>query len=587
MYKGVATICRIIAAMLVFCGMALGVAAQNNPQHIDDSLYPLYQRAYQVRKSASCLPLADSLRRAAVAIGDRHGELSALSIAFIHEFYKKDNQAAVDRTIRPLMDQARKYGLWSYYYYALSNQISYYVREHRYIEAFLALDEQTALAHRQNNRSGIYRSYRMQGIIQQYRSELSQAIACFEKAAEYARANLDRHDEAIDLNSIADCYRMMGDDGRMYATAVKSMQVAATQATHNEAARYAAYAAFMQGRDDEFSRQYGYVLLNEKDGENASSVMRLALRAAKGMVDRRYDDAMVDIEAMKKVSSTECRRLAVEYYRRRGDHARSLECMQLLLNSHYTMGERIAQYDVASKDRIFRDQHVEAERQRIQNANTRLRLDNVQATLRNSSLELDRARDAAQLARAASRRDSLLFSHQRLRERQLRSSLAAQKMASQAERRRIRTERAVLLSAMALAMIGLFMTLAYALYRRRAAVRLRAANEQLAQSVGMLNDALYRAKASERMKTMFLQNMGPDLRAPLGDIAWCSRQLTDGHDDSTTRLTLAARIADASERLTSQVHKILDLTDRQSAMHTAKIVIMALAVAATSVAVPT
>lgn len=63
-----------IFVVLIFLGMVCPVCAQNNPQKINDKLYPLYVKAYNMRKDAASLPLADSLRQASIAIGDRYGE---------------------------------------------------------------------------------------------------------------------------------------------------------------------------------------------------------------------------------------------------------------------------------------------------------------------------------------------------------------------------------------------------------------------------------------------------------------------------------------------------------------------------------
>lgn len=83
-----------IYVMLIFLGMAFSVSAQNNPQKINDKLYPLYIKAYNMRKQAASQPLADSLRQAAIAIGDRYGECFALQVKFLYEYYKPNNYHA-------------------------------------------------------------------------------------------------------------------------------------------------------------------------------------------------------------------------------------------------------------------------------------------------------------------------------------------------------------------------------------------------------------------------------------------------------------------------------------------------------------
>ena len=59
-------ICRrgVLVAVLALSGMARTACAQNNPQRISDRFYPMYVRAYNMRKSPACLAVADSLHKA-------------------------------------------------------------------------------------------------------------------------------------------------------------------------------------------------------------------------------------------------------------------------------------------------------------------------------------------------------------------------------------------------------------------------------------------------------------------------------------------------------------------------------------------
>lgn len=87
--------------------MATTAIAQNNDEKINDKLYPLYTKAFNLRKSADCLPLADSLLRAATAIDDRHGVIAALSIKMRHEYFKLNNLARLEQSMKPLIKKPR------------------------------------------------------------------------------------------------------------------------------------------------------------------------------------------------------------------------------------------------------------------------------------------------------------------------------------------------------------------------------------------------------------------------------------------------------------------------------------------------
>lgn len=163
-----------IYVMLIFLGMVFSVSAQNNPQKINDKLYPLYIKAYNMRKQAASQPLADSLRQAAIAIGNRYGECFALQVKFLYEYYKPNNFRHFDQSLQAYMDKVLSYGMDRFYFYAVSMKTFYYTREKRYLEGFLYLQEQTKIAESKNNHYRICMLHRMTGVIQHSRGELWQ-----------------------------------------------------------------------------------------------------------------------------------------------------------------------------------------------------------------------------------------------------------------------------------------------------------------------------------------------------------------------------------------------------------------------------
>lgn len=92
------------------------------------------------------------------------------------------------------------------------------------------------------------------------------------------------------------------------------------------------------------------------------------------------------------------------------------------------------------------------------------------------------------------------------------------------------------------------------------------ANAKLDKSINELNVAMDRAQESERLKTLFLQNMSDDLRTPLNAIVGFSRLLT--HDDNglneDEKKEIAQGIVDNSEVLTTLVNDILDMAEQRS-----------------------
>lgn len=187
-------------------------------------------------------------------------------------------------------------------------------------------------------------------------------------------------------------------------------------------------------------------------------------------------------------------------------------------------------------------------------------------TLNNSSLELNRTREAARLAKIEREHNQLRYNHQQLRNKQLSDSIASQRLLSQARERQLRIEHFTQFLIIAVALVLMLLTTIHVFRKRFLVKRLNDANAKLDKSINELNVAMDRAQESERLKTLFLQNMGDDLRTPLKAIVGLSRLLT--HDDNglndDEKKEIAQGIVDNSEVLTTLVNDILDMAEQRS-----------------------
>lgn len=209
---------------------------------------------------------------------------------------------------------------------------------------------------------------------------------------------------------------------------------------------------------------------------------------------------------------------------------------------------------------------LEAEREQMIERNMQLQLTNAQMTLNNSSLELNRTREAARLAKIEREHNQLHYNHQQLRNKQLSDSIASQCLLSQARERQLRIEHFTQFLIIAVALVLMLLTTIHVLRKRFLVKRLNDANAKLDKSINELNVAMNRAQESERLKTLFLQNMSDDLRTPLNAIVGFSRLLT--HDDNglneDEKKEIAQGIVDNSEVLTTLVNDILDMAEQRS-----------------------
>lgn len=198
--------------------------------------------------------------------------------------------------------------------------------------------------------------------------------------------------------------------------------------------------------------------------------------------------------------------------------------------------------------------------------NMQLQLTNAQMTLNNSSLELNRTREAARLAKIEREHNQLRYNHQQLRNKQLSDSIASQRLLSQARERQLRIEHFTQFLIIAVALVLMLLTTMHVLRKRFLVKRLNHANANLDKSINELNVAMDRAQESERLKTLFLQNMGDDLRTPLNAIVGFSRLLTrdDNGLNEDEKKEIAQGIVDNSEVLTTLVNDILDMAEQRS-----------------------
>ena len=158
------------------------------------------------------------------------------------------------------------------------------------------------------------------------------------------------------------------------------------------------------------------------------------------------------------------------------------------------------------------------------------------------------------------------YNHQQLRNKQLSDSIASQRLLSQARERQLRIEHFTQFLIIAVALVLMLLTTMHVLRKSFLVKCLNHANAKLDKSINELNVAMDRAQESERLKTLFLQNMGDDLRTPLNAIVGFSRLLTrdDNGLNEDEKKEIAQGIVDNSEVLTTLVSDILDMAEQRS-----------------------
>ncbi len=549
----------LLLALLFFVGMASAAFAQNNEEKINDKLYPLYVRAFNLRKSDACIPIADSLQRAAIAIGDRNGEMAALSIKLRHEYFKPNNLSGLEKAMKPMMQKAKEYGMKHEFYAPITLKVAYYAKSDRYVEALLYLNEKIGNAKKRNDTEGEMELLRMKGLILQYRMDMTQAVDCFLDAIERYKATGFTKHVFREYLSICDCYRMMGEEENVVKYAEEALKHCSTDLERGYVYIYLAYGYFMTGKDREFEEAYRLAKANRGETDNTFAVMNKALETCKAIYDGDEERTRHWMDEVNKVSPNEANRLSIAYCTRKGDYRKAVEHMKEVVRLRNKDLEDVMLYDKRSEESIYSDQKLKAERQRVLAHNTLLKLGNAQMELRNTSLELGRQRSMVILTQTLADKNALTFNNKKLTERQLKDAIKAQQIKQQAKRHRMQVQNVIQTTLIIFGILVVLTILAYNFRKEWVARKLAAANGQLAGTIEDLNNAKEKAQESERMKTMFLQNMSHEIRTPLNAIVGFANVLTymGGDYDKEEKKTMAKYISDNSELLITLVNDIL------------------------------
>ena len=112
-----------ILILLLLTGLCISAGAQNNPYKIDDSLYPIFQRAIKWRTQPQGLLIADTLYAEATQKKDKKAQCLALTIP-VSFYLSTNNYEKLEQAATRAKEEARKNNYLQYYYSACTNEIN-------------------------------------------------------------------------------------------------------------------------------------------------------------------------------------------------------------------------------------------------------------------------------------------------------------------------------------------------------------------------------------------------------------------------------------------------------------------------------
>ena len=558
---------RYIALTVVLLLMGCGLScAQNNYYKMNDDLYADYQKAYKMRKTEEGRALAESIIRRAVKAGDKNGEVVAMTIPFLYEFYKPDNLAAVEQQANRLLTKAKEYEAWAVYFFAVSNKVNYLVRLHLYVHALIYAYEQKEFAEQNNIKTGIRDIYYMIGTVQQYREEYVDAVKNYQLYIDYAKQNLKRSNVTDGYLAICDCYRKTS----LYDI-MRREALAAEESCNSAYDRYdvrvqQCYANFMTGHYKDFRTDYAWIQTHQNDNRGLRDIVQRAIKVCKAIDDRDYNDAEIMINEINKESEFESLRLAIALNLHRGDYKNASRLRWNLIDIFTYSAHSMVSNDRQSLQDKLTINANSIKKQRLDALNTQLQLDNTQLLLTNSRLQLSRANDTTRLANILAEQNLQKLQQQEISTNLLKDSIKQQQQLQAIETAHNNSTKRGESIILAIMLIIIVVTIIYVNNQRRQAKTMRQGISQLHNNIRDLNVSRYKAQENEMMKTGFLQNMSHEIRTPLNAIVGFSNILSTMGDDLTDeeRAEYIKYIIDNSNLLTTLVDDILVITDLQT-----------------------
>lgn len=523
---------RLLLTAVVWIVVGISGMAQNNPYKINDSLYTLYQKAYNKRFTPECLDLSRILYDKAVEIGDKKAQCLALVIPLQH-YRVTDSEANFENAVKALQEKAIQTGYNQYFYFAMTTKVNYLVNRKHFHEAYAYVEKMNAYARKNNNIYGLYTGVFAIGEIHMARYELHQAVENFRKAIEIGVKYLSDQDMSNAFRYMAQCYENMFDYEKMLNCALEGYSLAKAPSFKKRILRTICYATFCLDRRDVFYRYYEiYRQLNGgKVDPKSSEIEESEIAMQRMIIDGNYKEAREVMEANKNKKDFAYYRAKMQLFRyqcrydslaniQKDIYVHNVQKRDTVMTSPLAMIEaNFINYGQEYENNQLAIAHQQAlyEQQEAELLSTNLELANTQLTLNNSSLELSRLKMNA---------DHVRLSMQR-------KQLEADRLRSKITESRFRNETSKVRQwSLTIFMAVLFIAIALYLFKRSHIMRrLKTTNSSLESTRAALEEAHDKAVADDIAKTALLHNMSEEVNKPLNEIARLAHLITDKQND--------------------------------------------------------
>lgn len=247
--------CIIIGLLVALFEFSSPVKAQDNPYKIDNSLYPLYERANKYRQDTLGLQIADTLYNEAIKINDKKAQCLALTIPVVH-YFNHHNTEEFEKAVDRVQKVSRKNDYLQYYYFGCIYKVNFLMNQDQTLRALQEAEQIKQQAFTDNYPYGIATCLRMMGNIYQVRRELRQALDYFQQTAKYMEKNVTDQDISFIYYKIATIQQDLRQYEQALQNAEKAIKGAKTPTNMYTAMLRKCILLYILDRQEEFNAYY-------------------------------------------------------------------------------------------------------------------------------------------------------------------------------------------------------------------------------------------------------------------------------------------------------------------------------------------
>lgn len=556
--KSILTAILLVLAATFACPI-LSVA-QTNKFKINDKLYPIYEEAEKKRYSDEGLRLAKELDRKAIELGDKKAQCLAHTIP-LYYYERKGNQAKMEEAVKKVGNISRKNGYMQYYYFGLTMWINYLQSHNQQLAAMDELAKMKEIAYKDNYPYGISSYYKVLGNTYWMRSDYQNAKETYKQGLEYFKKNVKDQDQSffnVMISRIC-IWQEKYDEAMRYVE--DGLKNAKGESNRISLLMQKARLLFVTKKYDDFLALMKQIDEKKKGKNMDGNTTYIMVKAYQCLLEDKIEEAYEYANKMpnKNDRNTLLKFIAVA----QGDWQKAYN---YLANSMGDFQNRVSNQqsdDIAELNARFQNERLHSEMIEQKMKADKLMHERMQAqkemelmALTNANMEMRQTAMSDSIDRA-----KLIIDKTRLT---MNTELAKKKAeVEKAQRANLQSKlqsQKILFIAGSLVMVAIVASLVW--NRRKSRLFIN----ELSEKNDELTIARDKAEQSEKMKTMFIQNVSHEIRTPLNAIVGFSNLLVDPEMETSQEEKQEFKniINNNTELLTALVNDVLTLSELQS-----------------------